>query len=1277
MPVGLLAQSEISISDDSSEGSIAIVADGAAIPILVSEGDAEVVGTVAQCVASDIEAVTGVKPQVSTSTVSVGVAVIAGTLGSSELVDNLAADGKIDAAAVAGKWETYGLQIVDNPADNIGKALVVFGSTPRGTAYGLFELSRQMGVSPWIWWADVAPMKKQELYACGEKTISKEPSVKYRGIFINDEDFALQPWAAKGIDKQYNNIGPNTYAKVMELLLRLRANTLWPAMHACSRAFWDNKDNLPVAKKYDIMLGSSHCEQMLRDNEWEWRRAPWNGTNDDWNYVTNKTKIQQYWEERVAESVGYDAMYTVGMRGVHDWGISGYPSTQDKVNGLTEIIGFQRSLLDKYMDDATKVPQLFIPYKEVLDAYNAGLQVPDDITLCWVDDNHGYIRQLPVASEQARSGVNGIYYHLSYWGTPYDYLWLCSHSPSLISYELSRAYAQGVQTLWVINVGDIKPAEAELEFCMDLAWDVDRWTPENAFGYSRYWAEKTFGPELAERIAEIKREYYRLAAAGKPEHVFAVEFTDAEKDARIADYEALMAKVDAVKGAVPAELQDAFFQLIEYPVKGAANMNIKTFRAAESMKLASAGERDKALAYVAEARRAYRNITDLTAQYNTGIAGGKWNGMMSHKPRNLAHFGMPETATATSINSVKMEMDPEAEYTIIPATDYTSMNGSFVTLEGLGVSDRGVTVWPLDMKKYAVSRAPYLEYDIPVKAGKNTVSVRCLPTFPVNTTYDLRVALSVDGGSAKTISLKTTAMEGKWNQTVLQGFNDATIDYTSTEEKTVKLKVSVLDPGVVVSDIYVSLPVEEDLTLTEQLIENYDFEYNHDGELNAVGNIGRGIPAGWSSEGELKKGSNGLDSYGVNQDATNYHGNNVCWINSVPMPSLFKLYQTIPSDKIEPGVYRIRCMLWVENSKKTSCRLYANNNVQYYGYESDYTNLLIPGEINTYAGYAGGETGNIVLRDMQVYVTIAEGENLEFGIKTGNKKNDGTTATDNAGWFKVDYFRIERVSDMPQPNPDDDLTLTEELLTNYDFELWNDNGNIVENTDGTTRRYTPYGWNIVGTFPGQSYGINKDASNPHLTNVCWFLPQGGHFPEGFELYQEIPDEKIKPGRYKVQCKLWVEEDYLATTRLFANNNVQYYGMDIDYKNNLTEGENNTFAGYIGGMNGNFLLQDMAVYVDVAPGDSLRLGIRADGRQSDGTMHPEQKNGWFKVDYFRINKLSPYYDLNGDGKISTADIQMIINEMKKSADVQNIDYDLNDDGKISTADIQMIINEMKK
>ena len=408
------AQQEVTIGSTPSTQGLAIAADGVAAPIVVDGNDAEVVMTVAQCLAGDIQAVTGIKPTVKTQLTTGDLPIIAGTIGQSSLIDQLATAGKIDAANVAGKWEVYGLQLVDSPADGVSRALVVYGSTPRGTAYGLFELSRQMGVSPYIWWADVTPAKVDKLYASGQKTISQEPSVKYRGIFINDEDFALFPWASKGIDKKYNNIGPNTYAKVMELLLRLRANTLWPAMHLCSEAFWANKDNLPVARKYDIMLGSSHCEQMLRDNEWEWRHAPWNGNNEDWNYVTNKTKIQTYWEERVAESVGYDGMYTLGMRGVHDWGISGYPSTEDKVRGLTEIIGFQRDLLSKYFDDVTKVPQLFIPYKEVLDAYNAGLQVPEDITLCWVDDNHGYIRQLPVPAEQARSGGNGVYYHYSY-----------------------------------------------------------------------------------------------------------------------------------------------------------------------------------------------------------------------------------------------------------------------------------------------------------------------------------------------------------------------------------------------------------------------------------------------------------------------------------------------------------------------------------------------------------------------------------------------------------------------------------------------------------------------------------------------------------------------------------------------------------------------------------------------------------------------------------------------------------------------------------------------
>ena len=1256
---GAIAQIEVSSVKESM--SFTIADETTQATIVYDVADAPVVATVANCLAEDVALVTGKRLVVSGGLPADNTSnlIIAGTIGQSPLIDNLIAKGKVDISQVSGKWEVYSLQKVD-------KNLIIIGSTPRGTAYGLFELSRQMGVSPYVWWADVIPTKKKALYVNGNKMVSKEPSVKYRGIFINDEDWGLQPWAAKGLDKQYNNIGPNTYARVMELLLRLRANTLWPAMHLCSEAFWANKDNLPVARKYDIMLGSSHCEQMLRDNEWEWRHAPWNGTNEDWNYVTNTKKIQDYWEERVKESVGYDGMYTLGMRGVHDWGISGYPSTGDKVRGLTDIINFQRNLLSKYFDDVTKVPQLFIPYKEVLDAYNAGLKVPEDVTLCWVDDNHGYIRQLPKPAEQARSGGNGVYYHVSYWGTPEDYLWIASHSPSLMSYELSRAYDQGIRTLWIINVGDIKPAEMELEFCMDLAWDIDRWAPAKAIDYSREWAARTFGETFADDIADIKKEYYRLAAGGKPEHVFLVNYSYDEKDQRLKDYAAIVAKVDALKSSIPADKQDAFFQLIEYPVKGAYYMNVKTLRASQSLELAKLGHRDLALEYAAEARKAYRMIEQMTQTYNHDIAGGKWNGIMNFKPRDRAQFNMPETASLTGIRNGEIPMTKDF-VAVIPATDYQKSSGNMTQLDGLGIGKSSITVWPLDMKAYtSTAQAPYAEYQVPVKVGKNHIEVRCLPTFPINATYDLRVAVAIDGKTPVISSLKTVAMEGKWNTTVIQGYNETSVDYESTEEKTVTVRVSFMDPGLVVSEIRNTVKNEDDLSLTKKLIENYDFEYNHNGQLNTVGQIGRGIPAGWLSKGELKLGANGLQSYGVNQDATNFHGNNVCWINSVPMPDEFWLYQSIPASKIEAGTYRISCMLWVEADKKTNCRLFANNNVQYYGYESDYTNLLTPGENATYAGYAGGNTSSIVLRDMEVYVTIADGEDLSLGIKTSNMRNNGVRSTnDNAGWFKVDYFRIEKVN-VPPEEQGEDLGLTEKVLKNYDFELYEQNGNVTENTSGDTRRYKPYGWELTTNFPGDSYGINKDATNPHKTNICWFLPKNGYMPNGFELYQTIPAALLTAGRYLVQCKLWVEENYLATTRLFANQNVQYYGMDIDYENNLTEGEENTFAGYIGGVNGNFVLQDMYVYVDLHDGEDLRVGIRSDNRRSDGTPHPDYKNGWFKCDYFRINKISD----------SVTGLEKILNKKEQTIYSNGI-YDLQGRKKTNTLQRGIYIQNGRK
>lgn len=804
------------------KGDFPIVTPQATATFVVDANDAQVVTTVANAVAGDIKLVTGKQPTVTNALARGQYPVIAGTLGKSKFIDQLAGKKLIDADAIKGKWESFGMQIVSNPQKGISKALVVYGSDPRGTAYGIFEISRRAGVSPYVWWADVTPAHKSQLWANGTKFLSKEPSVKFRGMFINDEDWGLMPWAASGIDKDRGNIGPHTYDKVMELLLRLRANTLWPAMHACSEAFFANKANIPVAKKYDIVLGSSHCEQMERDNLWEFgpflkERGLENIPDDKihnegylaqyYNWPNHSDYVKAYWAERVGESRGIDVMYTLGMRGVHDRGINGYNGAEATAKGLADIIAYQRQLISDSLGDPTKVPQIFIPYKEVLEAYNAGLKVPEDVTLCWVDDNHGYIRQLPTKAEQARSGGNGIYYHLSYYGTPESYVWLSTVSPTLASFELTKGYQNGMRNLWIINVGDIKPNECEFEFCMDLAYDINSWTPENAWKYSRHWAEETFGKDVADDIADIKLGFYRLAASGKPEHVFKVNYTDGEKNQRIDDYRSMAHKVDQVKERIPQELRDAYFELIEYPVKCAGFQNDKVFRAEQSLEYAKAGYADEATGYGKEAQAAYDLIQDFTAKYNTGIANGKWNKMMDcHPTPNRGSLSKPRVATASDIKQEKTPIK-EVRTSVVKGSAFTAASKGVTIIKGLGTSDEAATVWPMDMKAYTAtdSNIPYAEYQVPVQAGANEIIVRCLCSFPVNESYDLRAAVSIDGGPIEVQSVKTKAMSnyGKnWNRTVLQGFSPANFTYNSDEAKTVTVRVYFMDPGLVVNDIY-------------------------------------------------------------------------------------------------------------------------------------------------------------------------------------------------------------------------------------------------------------------------------------------------------------------------------------------------------------------------------------------------------------------------------------------------------------------------------------------
>ena len=986
--------------------------------ILYDDQDAEVVQTVIDCLMSDLKAVTKKTfMKYKTEPSSLKNPIIVGTIGQSSHIDQLIADGKLDVSDVEGKWEAFGMQTIDNPMEGVEKALVIFGSQPRATAYGMFELSRMAGVSPWIYWADVTPTTKTQLYVTPGRRIFGSPSVKFRGIFLNDEDFGLRPWAAKKMDTSLNNFGPKTYAAIMELLLRLRANTLWPAMHAGSRAFWFEKTNIPLIMKYDIYMGSSHCEQMLRDNEYEWGKTgdKFGGHgNDDWVWKSNKDMIKRYWAERVGESRGKNAIYTLGMRGVHDTGINGYSSTAERVAALTEIIAYQRQLLADSIGDPTTIPQIFIPYKEVLDCYNAGLKVPEDVTLMWVDDNHGYIRQMPSPAEQARSGGNAIYYHISYWGTPASYLWLSTISPSLCSYELSKAYDQGIRDQWIINVGDIKPGEEELEFCMDLAWDINSWTPERAYLYSRDWAARTFGEDVASDIHAIKMAYYRLGIAAKPEHVQLCHFdhSNAEIDARIAEYQDLYDKAVALRSRIPASLRNAYYELIEYPVCASTDQNIKLLRARQSFVYAWAGQGEKALAYAKEAQTAFEGIKTLTTKYNTGIAGGKWQGMMDYKPNNWSQHLMPAVATANDVATQQSSILQPDVY-ILSGGSYTSASASVKRINGLGVEGSTATVWPLDMKAYtSTSSAPYAEYVVPVKKGLNVIQVRCLPTFPINTSYDLRAGISVDGKAASVISIKVSAMTDTWDETVALGFFPASVHYNSTEDGTVSIRVSFMDPGLCISAV-ASIPFlagAEDLT---DLLTNPDFEYGYDGALNPQGGLVRGVPKGWKATGTM----NG-NSWGINQDAKHLWGINTYWASAKPMPNVYELSQTIPASKLGAGTYLVTCLLGTQKDKMANCRLFANKNVQYYGQESDYTAaMLTSGEVNTFAGYGPSGSGKMTLQPMSVMVTLQDGESLKLGIRSSNFKADGSRSTgDSHGWFKVDHFRLQRIDAKEEPD---------------------------------------------------------------------------------------------------------------------------------------------------------------------------------------------------------------------------------------------------------------------
>ena len=704
--------------------------------------------------------------------------IIVGTVGKSPLLKAVSAD----VSALAGKKQAFLLQVLPD-----GKLLVA-GSDSHGTAYGIMELSRLIGVSPWEWWADVTPEKKTSFVLSAEYQTLQSPSVEYRGIFINDEDWGLMPWSSQTYESSdiKGHIGPKTNARIFELLLRLRANTYWPAMHECTLPFFLTEGNRKVAEEYGIFIGSSHCEPMVCSAAGEWRRRG----QGDYDYVNNSASVYKFWEDRVKEVAQQGNIYTLGMRGVHDGQMQGAKTVAEQKAVLERVLKDQRGLLQKYVNkDVTAIPQAFIPYKEVLDIYNAGLQVPDDVTLIWCDDNYGYIRHFPTAEERARKGGNGIYYHVSYWGRPHDYLWLGTFSPYLLHQQMKLAYDRGIQKMWVLNVGDIKPAEYQIELFLDMAWNIDEVNEIGVTAHLKSWLGREFGSNCAEELLPAMEAHYQLSYIRKPE--FMGNTREEERDPkykvikdlpwseqtiseRLRSYTALSDVVERMESNIPADRQDAYFQLVKYPVQAAAQMNRKILTA----QLARHSKADWK-----QSDAAFDSIASLTQQYNS-LQNGKWNRMMDFQPRKLPVFKRVEHTTATEPMVTDRKM--LCKWNAMECT-----YGKPVPYEGLGYERKAAGI-----RKGSSLTFAFDDY------GKDSVEVEIwlLPSHRLDE-KQLRFAISVDEAVPQTVSYETKGRSEEWKENILRNQAIRKVTLPINKQASHKLVITALDEGVVLDQV--------------------------------------------------------------------------------------------------------------------------------------------------------------------------------------------------------------------------------------------------------------------------------------------------------------------------------------------------------------------------------------------------------------------------------------------------------------------------------------------
>ena len=777
--------------------------------IVCQKGDAPLVHHMAQVMADDIERVSGVRPGLTGKS---GVKVVLATVKCSNRHKEL-----------RGTWERYAI-------DTQGDKLYITGSDARGLAYGVLHVSEAIGVSPWYWFADV-PVDKanKRVYDYEENCVSQSPSIKYRGFFINDEDWGLKTWAAKTFEKELGDIGPKTYDRVCELILRLKGNMLAPAMHSCTGAFYSHPESQQMADKWGIMITTSHCEPLLFNNA---SKSEWDKARDgEWNYETNSQTILKKLDDRIRETAQYDNIYTMGMRGLHDEAMKGSTDPKDRARTLEKVFSRQREILTKYKKQrADRLPQIFVPYKETLDIYDAGLRVPDDITLVWPDDNYGYMKRVSNAEEQQRSGRAGVYYHLSYLGTPHDNLWIATTAPMLMYEELKKAYDAGADRYWLLNVGDIKPMEIEVQQFFDMAYDFASFSYDNVNDYQAQWLAKLFAPQdksLTSQFQFILDNYYRLAWDRKPEFMgyeyewdtqennrlhdtdFSFETGSAQK--RLTDYLNICMAYGAIECQLSSEQQIALFEMLGYAVHSAYEMNNKFLYAQRNHETGN-------VVYAKISKEANRAIEGLRERYNS-LLDGKWNHMISQVPPGYTakYHLMPEFSDkpTDAYRLPDAQRHPEFQNKI----DLASLKVSepFRLLKGIGTDWLSLQMGqPLDFNTKGSIDIPITPLELRSLATSGTqeplslnthhptieVCISVVPMWPVAYDRSNRIAVSVDGGEPVVCENKFKEWSAEWKLQVLENRKEfvVTLPLDTSRSKHV-LTLSIVDPGQIVQKI--------------------------------------------------------------------------------------------------------------------------------------------------------------------------------------------------------------------------------------------------------------------------------------------------------------------------------------------------------------------------------------------------------------------------------------------------------------------------------------------